>query len=254
MKMFNRGSRQQSVEALLDVETLPVTTDDYPESLNLPAYVYDRAVEAVVETADDIRERSVHFRYKKDQWGGGVAVRGSCNSVSWSHERLAILVPPHLHMHTHPPPNEYLAEEHINWSIKHDGQGRDIDTRIADWLRHIEQIFMFPSPADVFWMLVDRTRPAYLISSTGGHFLSLFTPDNFDNDAERSSSSYQWTTANEQALDLNRATAELRVAHHTEKPQQEVSNLHAKALAAAYVCYFSKDVNNPRLERIRPTE
>ena len=227
---------------------------EFPQSFTVPQPIHERALDALSRTVQDGHERSLHFRYRKDQWRGGIAVRGTRTSASFAHVNSTIFLPPHIQLHTHPDISDEELEETVESSNM---TGFDSASEAEDVLRRALQIMhQVPSSSDVFrslhepfgsvghllvssygifaWVHKDVRATKGILQNTLGPRYKRHTS------FARDRADYVETTD----VETFRGVADMDLI------RQKIMQTRSSALESAYVCYASEEPEKPELVKI----
>lgn len=259
-------SREKAFQDLMNAQEV-IPPEEYPEVVTLPDYVQARTLEAVEGTADDNRERSLHFRWKCNRWKGGIAVRGSQvdratlletgTKLNFWHQNSTLIKPPHIHLHTHPYFDDEMVSEYVRNSVDVNELGEEVmeitKTRAID-LAHFQ--VRYPSTGDIYRTLKDPLASvAHLLATQIGNFLWVHrdlkvTKGAYKNTFTRE---YDWNLSEirkirDEMNDFEEQTIDSGL------PINEICNKllgnRINILGAMYVCYASRDFETPQLTRI----
>lgn len=106
--MASLENREAALKNLFGVHTGEPLPEDYPDTLMLPTTIHEMALSALDQTIFDLRERTMHFRYRNERWSGGPRMRGTVidpiagtSHSSAVHTLLGLIHPPDIHVRTH---------------------------------------------------------------------------------------------------------------------------------------------------------
>jgi hypothetical protein len=273
-------SRREAFRALMGVEYSGETTQ-FPEQIVLPELIHARALEAGNATTGDQRERSVHFRHKDGGWEAGRTFRGRKMKLkrsgrkgsrrfrlrghpSYLHVRSALIFPPHIHLHTHPPGPEGAVEEMVGDSVE-DSFRASMESIESEMLA---MTVLLPSVGDITRTLaMPAGSVAHLLTSKWGRFLWVHRDIAATKEPPRS---LIWTALRKRVYPLPEyvTIADQAVIPDDSDPNvfaDEVADIvkdfwtisidgRVEALDKAYVCYMVRDPEDATLCRVRVGE
>jgi|GEM_PF-5906301 len=251
--MANRQER--ALQNLLNTDE---TRSDYPDTLSLPNTVHSAVLVAVEKTQRDKRERSMHFRYRRNTWLGGIAFRGptSEHSVSSLHLKFAELYPPDIHFHTHPALDvESFQQDVMRNATK---QGVKINERTRDRMAAMSMdahmlTTRLPSAPDMYSsMLRPLGNLAHLVASDHGSFLwvrrELSRQSKNDHEEwRRFADDVEERTGEADKVKIS--LAEVDQAGFALSLQRMVDT-RVRTLDPMYVCYASSRLDSPEMQRL----
>ncbi len=254
------SGHEQALCELLDVSE-PAVTSDYPDSLRLPEFVHHKMLGALAHTAEDDRERSLHFRYHQGQWQVSREFKSPKFQVAAAKPVFISLLGysstffklPHLNVHTHPTPSETAIN--LALVVTADREQEEKSQASIATLRRVYEISTpFPSSGDVFgsilrspasignlvaaehgsflWVRRDIGRKKRLIDSVGRGFLA------------RLNLAYE---ASGVVADSDEAIIEGLT--DLSSARQSMLESRVMALSPYYVCYVSEDPHDPVLTK-----
>jgi hypothetical protein len=273
-------SRRSALHNLLGVNG-PVSPSEYPAEITLPENIHTRTLEAVEGTAVDGRERSARFNYEFKRWTGGLTMKGTKLSnisegeqrarVNRLHLALALFSPSHVHVHTHPQPREML-EAIVDKTIdRESAEGHETTPEMAAYIEKaaekVARMYVsLPSSGDVYNALrTPLSSVGQIVASEGGTFLWVHrnTRDatNIYGKTFKLLSSERRRVAEKSYNHIDEVDTDIEVAlpHPSELDEKPVDlgpirdsliMSRVQALDPAYVCYFSENLENPRLTKL----
>lgn len=259
--MREKATKENALEALIGAapEDLP---SDYPAVVYLPENIHERALDAINNTADDFRERSINFSYGKDRWMGGIALRGPAlngdrgASTNLPHGIISLFSQPHLLFHTHPHPNQHHVDQATENIRKRGGKTeQEILEDELYYSRFMEQTFALPSGNDVTVAFANSQGAiGGLISSEGGHFLQVLK--NVHEPNLRPFSNVSGNGLGRKSIEAGQKQDNLMQNIVDSYPlgndaQQKILDATAVLLSSKYVCYFSDDPENAELKKLK---
>lgn len=254
-------SREKALCDLLGTDN-PVPPSEYPDELTLPQHLHSKILSALDRTVNDGHERSLHFRHRRDRWYGGLAVKGtqydiaSGAHISWMHLNSTIFYPPHVHVHTHPLPDEGDIRNELEKHNSIIGGDKETLRRQLPFIQKSSRaLSSLPSGDDVFRSLNEPMASiANLVAAESGSFLWVHRDIN---SKALLVNSFSAAFFEKRSRARNSATyigecdgvAFQNLAHATDIRQQLLDS-RVEALRSAYVCYSSKDPDSTSLVKV----
>ncbi len=229
---------------------------EYPNTVSLPNKIHNAVLDAVEETGQDKRERSVHFRYRCNTWLSGIAFRGSRSkdSVSFLHMKLAEVYPPDIHFHTHP----VLAVEAFRQDVMSAAEGRGAKIsektrdRMADMAMRAHALTTrLPSAPDMYSSIL---RPlgnlAHLVASDHGSFLWVRREVPWQPQGNRDE--WRGFVNNVEAQTSKADNIEISLTNPRDftASLQNMLDTRVTILDPMYVCYASDHIDSPEMHRL----
>jgi hypothetical protein len=255
------GTFQRRERALTDLLGGSLSADDYPESLTLPPYIHDRTQQAVAGAAEDGRERSIRFLYRRGRWTGGLAIKGTAPSIdkigNWRAEasRLDaaanVFYRPHIGMHTHPDPMPAIIQESVRIVAASKGWSEEERLKQEEVrLARLKEIYPLPSWLDIKeWSIWSHASIGNLVASTGGNFLMLLRKGQPDTHV-------LLECLTDVPYDIPKRGKDIYQAICGAVPEKPAESYRSLALAGItktvgdrFVSYFSDDPESPHLPR-----
>lgn len=110
--MARLEKREAALKNLFFMPAEDPLPEEYPHRLMLPPYIHEMALSALDRTIFDLRERTMHFRYRNERWSGGPCMRGTVidpvlgtSHSSSLHGLLGLVRVPDIHVRTHQSPD-----------------------------------------------------------------------------------------------------------------------------------------------------
>jgi hypothetical protein len=243
--------REEALSQFLGIDR---PESEYPQSFTIPELIYQSALDALSSTIMDGRERSLHFRYRHNQWRGGIAVRGSRTSTNFLHTQSVLFLPPHIHIHTHPD----ITEEELSATVENSNiTGLNSEAEVENVLRQVLQLaHEVPSSNDVSRTLHEPGGSVgHLLLSSYGNFAWVHKDIKATRGLLQNPFSPKYrrkiSFANTKSVYVdNRDAAIFSDVSVKDEVHQQLLQTRASALESAYVCYVSDEPEKATLTKV----
>lgn len=245
------------IEAFENLMGVAYPLEECPARVTLPEYVHQKTLNALSETVQDSRERSMRFSYRKEKWCGGLAMRGTKFEdgnarASELHKVSTVIFPPHVYMHTHPD----VTAEQVDRSVEMSQISGVEPVNLPAVVRQIIQIIhRTPSDGDVFRAIHEPAGSVgQLLVSSYGIFAWVHKNLATTKGIRQSTFSPQYRRKMMFARQVQHFVAEADEAALTnissiESLAGNILQTRAQALDSAYFCYSNEDPENPALTK-----